>query len=119
MEDIHCDVSFSGKNDEIAIIKVTGIIDTNTNQVVEKVLLKQIALKKYKLVLDLSGVSYINSAGWGSFLREIKEIRQNDGDLFLVNMAPDVYNVFLTMELDKILKSFGNLKEAMQQFKKK
>ena len=53
---------------------------------------------------------------WGVFIREIKEIRKNAGDLVLVSMHPDVYMVYETMEFSRILKSFENLEDGISYF---
>lgn len=116
MQNLQIDVSYSGNNDEIAIIKAKGYIDTITTQKIEKILINQIALKKYKLIVNLEKVSYINSSGWGAFLREIKEIRKENGDLVLVNMSPDVYSVFETMEFSNIFKYFDSVEAALKNF---
>jgi anti-anti-sigma factor len=57
-------------------------------------------------------VSFVSSAGWGVFVSEIREIRDNHGELVLVNMIPDVYDVYELMEFSSILKSFDSVDEA-------
>ena len=116
MEELQIEVSYKGKNDEIAIITANGYIDTITKEEIEEVLLNQLTLGKYKIIIDLKKISYINSSGWGVFLREIKEIRQKKGDLVLLNMTSDVYDVFETMELSRIIKHFVSLKKAVEYF---
>lgn len=116
LQDLQIDVSYSGAKKEVVIITAKGYIDTITKEQLEKALMDQIHKKKYKFVINLSKVSYVNSSGWGVFLREIKEIRENNGDLVLVNMTPDVLQVFETMELSKIIKSFDRLNDAVKNF---
>nr|HID60195.1 STAS domain-containing protein [Desulfobacterales bacterium] len=33
------------------------------------------------IIIDLAGVDYISSAGWGIFISSIREIRANNGDI--------------------------------------
>jgi len=96
---------------------IDGYIDTTTAPEIENVLLKELSQKKYKVIIDLENVDYVNSSGWGVFIREIKQIRENGGDLVLVKMTPDVFSVYETMEFSKILKSFNNLDGAISYFK--
>ena len=114
MQELQIDVSYKGKNDDVVVIAARGDIDTLTKDRLERALVDQIKKKKYKLVFNLAKVGYVNSSGWGVFLREIKEIREHKGDLVLVNMTPDVNQVFETMELSKIIKSFDTLGEAVK-----
>jgi anti-sigma B factor antagonist len=116
LEELQIEVSYKGKNDDIAIITARGYIDTITKEEIEEVLLNQLTLGKHKIIIDLKKISYINSSGWGVFLREIKEIREKKGDLVLLNMTADVYDVFETMELSKIIKHFVSLKKAVEYF---
>ncbi|MFW6139577.1 MAG: STAS domain-containing protein [Spirochaetota bacterium] len=116
MADIQVDVSYSGNNNEVAIISAKGFIDTTTAPELEKKLEEQLALNKYNIIVDLGNIDYVSSAGWGVFVSEIREIRENNGDLVLANMSPDVYDVYELMEFSSILKSFDSLEEAKANF---
>ena len=70
----------------------------------------------YNIIIDLGNVDYISSAGWGIFISEIKGIRENKGDLKLVRMIADVYEVFELLEFHYILKAFDTLNEAIADF---
>jgi hypothetical protein len=72
----------------------------------------------YDIIIDLGNVDYISSAGWGIFISEIKGIREKGGDLKLVRMIPDVYEVFELLEFHYILKAFDTIEEAIHDFDK-
>jgi len=72
----------------------------------------------HNIIIDLRNVDYISSAGWGIFISEIKGIREKGGDLKLVSMIPDVYEVFELLEFHYILKAFDTLEEAITDFDK-
>jgi anti-sigma B factor antagonist len=116
MPDIQVDVMYEGPADEVAVIAARGFIDTTTAPELEKKLEEQLALNKYRIVVNLENIDYVSSAGWGVFVSEIREIRENNGDLVLVNMSPDVYDVYELMEFSSILKSFDSLDEAVSNF---
>lgn len=116
MPDIQVDVRYDGDSDEIAIIDAKGFIDTTTAPELEKKLEEQLALNKYRIVVNLENIDYVSSAGWGVFVSEIREIRENSGDLVLVNMSPDVYDVYELMEFSSILKSYDSVEEAIAGF---
>jgi len=116
MPDIEVDVSYAGDGENIAILAASGFIDTTTAPELEKKLEEQLALNKYKIIVNLENIDYVSSAGWGVFVSEIREIRENNGDLVLVNMSPDVYDVYELMEFSSILKSFDSLNEAVAGF---
>jgi anti-sigma B factor antagonist len=110
--------SAKGQND-VNILKVSGYLDTTTARDLETALNNLLDKGSYKIVLDLSGVTYISSAGWGIFIGEIKEIRNHGGDLKLAAMTGDVFEVFQLLEFQSILEAYPSIEEAKQAFAKK
>jgi len=100
----------------ISVIKVGGYIDTTTSSELEHHLTKLLGQDLYHIVIDLSNVDYVSSAGWGIFISEIKGIREKGGDLKLVGMIPEVYEVFELLEFHYILKAFDTLEDAIKDF---
>ena len=109
MEGIQVSLEQAGPQQSISVIKVGGYIDTTTSAELEHALSQLIKSNSYNIIIDLGNVDYISSAGWGIFISEIKGIRENKGDLKLVSMIPDVYDVFELLEFHYILKAFDSL----------
>jgi anti-sigma B factor antagonist len=101
----------------ISVLKVSGYLDTTTASELETALYGLLDRGAYKIVVDLSGVNYISSAGWGIFIGEIKRIRNHGGDLKLSGMTGDVHEVFQLLEFHSILEAFGSTPEAIEAFK--
>ncbi len=116
MEGIQVSVEKTGTKNDIAVIKVGGYIDTTTSAELEHSLDQLLKGNCYNIIIDLGNVDYISSAGWGIFISEIKGIREKGGDLKLVKMIPDVYEVFELLEFHYILKAFDTLEEAIADF---
>ena len=119
MEGIQLSVKQTGANNDISIIKVGGYIDTTTSAELEHSLESLIKSNNYNIIIDLGNVDYISSAGWGIFISELKGIRDQNGDLKLVNMMPDVYEVFELLEFHYILKAFDSIEDAIADFDKR
>ncbi|MBN2183696.1 MAG: STAS domain-containing protein [Candidatus Krumholzibacteriota bacterium] len=116
MNDINISFSKSEINPEISIISVQGYVDTTTSSELEESLKRLLRKGRYDIVIDLKEVSYISSAGWGIFISEIKEIRENGGDLKLAAMTGDVYEVFELLEFQTILESYDSVDEAVMGY---
>ncbi len=116
MEGIQVSTEVAGKQNQISIIKVGGFIDTTTSSEVERALNSLLKQGRYNIIIDLGNVDYISSAGWGIFISEIKSIRENNGDLKLVRMIPDVYEIFELLEFHHILEVYDSVEEAIQKF---
>lgn len=100
----------------IMMFSVQGFVDTNTCLDLGKHINDVIQQGIYNFVFDLGAVSYVSSAGWGVFVGEIRDIRENGGDLKIVQMMPDVYEVFEMLEFNKILNYYDNIEEAINDF---
>jgi anti-sigma B factor antagonist len=116
MQGISINVSYAGDRREVTIVSVSGYIDTTTAPEVQLVISEQVALNRFKIVIDLGGVDYISSTGWGVFISELKDIRANGGDLVLVGMVTNVYNIYELMEFSQILKSFSDADAGTEYF---
>jgi anti-sigma B factor antagonist len=118
MNDINISLSKPKKNPSITVVSVEGFIDTTTSGQLEKSIKKLLKKQKFDLIIDLGGVDYISSAGWGIFISEIRRIRENGGDLKLAAMIGDVYEVFELLEFQTILESYDTVEEAVESFGK-
>jgi anti-anti-sigma factor len=116
MEELIINISYLGVEDEIVIITPQGYIDTTTVHLIEETLDEQLSKNKYKFIMDLKNTDYVNSSGWGVFMRDLKDIRDKNGDLVITNMSQEVYLVYETMDLSTVLKSFDTFEEALANF---
>jgi anti-sigma B factor antagonist len=116
MSDIKISLDSAGPNGEISVVRVDGVIDTMTATDLEKVMNSLLERRRYNVIIDLGGVDYISSAGWGIFISNIREIRQHSGDIKLARMIPNVYEIFELLEFDSILKAFDSVEKAKADF---
>lgn len=116
MQGIELALNRIGTRGDIALIKIKGYIDTTTSIEVSTKLSEIINGGTYQLIVDMGGVNYVSSAGWGLFVGEIRDIRENGGDLKIVQMTPDVYEVFEMLEFNRILDYYETIEEAANDF---
>jgi anti-anti-sigma factor len=100
----------------VHVIRLKGIFDASTVSEFEKVVSYLLARNFYKVIVDLGHVEFISSAGWGTFTAELRRVRENQGDVKLANMSPDVCDVFLLLELDSFIQSFDTVDESLAAF---
>ncbi len=116
MEGIQVSTEVVGSRNQISVIRVGGYIDTTTSSELERALDSLLKQGRFYIIVDLGNVDYISSAGWGIFISEIKSIRENGGDLKLVRMVPDVYEIFELLEFHHILDVYDSVDEAVNKF---
>ncbi len=115
-ENIKISVSESGVDAKTSVVRVDGVIDTLTASQLEEVLDKLIKRARFGIILDLAGVDYISSAGWGIFISRIKEIRNSGGDIKLAGMVPNVFEIYELLEFDNILNAYDTVDNAKVAF---
>ena len=116
MDNIRISLSESGHGRDVSEIRVDGVIDTLTASELEQVFESLLRRGRYRIVVDLAGVDYISSAGWGIFISHIKDIRDNSGDVKLANMVSDVREIFELLEFDKVLEAHPSVDSAVSKF---
>ena len=107
------------REDPVALLTLRGTIETTNASGLEETLERIINDRCYRIVVDLGGVTYISSAGWGIFISEIKRIRRNGGDIKLAAMIPEVREVFELLEFNSILSPFDRKGDAVKEFEAK
>ena len=116
MQGIEISVAQVGTRRDIALFRVKGYIDTQTCTDMLARITAVLQQGTFHLIVDMSQVNYVSSAGWGVFVGEIKGIRENGGDLKIVEMTPEVYDVFEMLEFNRILDYYDSLEEAIDDF---
>src|SRR5450759_5989378 len=103
------------KSGDVYVLNVSGFIDTSTVSAVEEKIKKLYTEGKYKLVVDLSGVEFVSSAGWGVFVAFLRKMRDKDGDLKLSSMIEKVAKDFTLMEFDSLMDAYENEDAAVKR----
>jgi len=116
MQSIQINVFSVGVLRDIALFRVGGYVDTSTSPELQRSINQVIREGRTQIIIDLGAVQYVSSAGWGVFVAEIRELREKGGDLKIVQMAPDVIEVFEMLEFNRILENYDSLEEAVFDF---
>jgi anti-anti-sigma factor len=116
MEGIEINVANVGAQRDIILLRVRGYVDTTTSPELQRTISRILDEGRYQLIVDLSAVNYVSSAGWGVFVGEIRGLRENGGDLKLTHLTAEVFEVFEMLEFNRILATYDSLEEAMDDF---
>lgn len=101
---------------DVTVLSPLGFVDTSTATELEEGIKKQLDEGKTKLVIDLSGVEFVSSAGWGIFVSYLKRARTKSGDIKLCSMTDKVDKVFKLMEFDSLIDAYKDPEEAVKSF---
>jgi anti-sigma B factor antagonist len=70
-----------------------------------------------KVVIELTGVEYIDSSGFGCFLSVLRAARSNYGMLKVSNPEPSVKTLFETLHLHTIFDIYPNTDQCVRSFR--
>jgi anti-sigma B factor antagonist len=87
--------------DGTAVIALTGDVDLQSSPAVRQKLLGCFE-DQTKVVVDLSGVTYIDSSGVASLVEAFQMARKKGGAFALVSVSPQVMRVLSLARLDKV-----------------
>jgi len=90
-------------SDEIQVARPQGRLDSNSGPVFEKELLGHIDGGSRRVLLDLSQLSYISSAGLRVILVAAKKMKAVGGQLVLSGLSAQVAEVFEISGFNRIL----------------
>ncbi|GAH97860.1 unnamed protein product [marine sediment metagenome] len=101
----------------IMTISAEGSVDAYTADRLEKVIKGHFTRKDYRLIMDLTDVDYLGSAGLAIFIRAIGTAWENNGDIVIMRPRANVRDVFDLVGLSRVFTLTNNIKSALGAFK--
>ena len=104
--------------DSVAILTFKGDLlgEPDTTKIREKVH-SLVSDNIQKIVIDLSGVNYMNSSGLGTLISVLTTVKNGGGQLVLANVGGKVQNLFLITQLVKVFDTYETVDRALAHFK--
>ena len=96
----------------VVMLAVKGFLDAHTFEELERNINDLFDQNHYRLIVDLSGLDYISSAGAGVFIGAIGTAQENDGNIILMRPSPNVKEVFDLLGLSQIFTFKDSPQEA-------
>jgi anti-sigma B factor antagonist len=100
----------------VTVFVLEGRVDSTGASEMDSALQDAAAEGKHKMVLDMSSVTYINSAGLRTLADVLTQNRANGGDLRLVALSPKVERVFKIIGFDKFFETYNTVEAAAAEF---
>ena len=105
-------------NDTSCVIyDLRGYIDAHTVIEFEKAIHGAIDSGLKCIILDISGLSYISSAGIGAMMGLTRKLSQGGGDLVLLNPSPKVFAILEGLGFTRIFKIATDEVAAVEMIK--
>lgn len=101
----------------VTVVTARGDMDMAVADSVRKQLTTLVDQGRVRLVLDLQGVLYIDSAGLGALVAAMKHARAAGGDIKACMLDTDVRSLFEMTRLDNVMAIYTTRQEAIAAWK--
>jgi anti-anti-sigma factor len=103
------------KTGDVFEIAIQGHLDTASSQAFEDRLLRLIETGERHLLIECSGMGYVNSSGLKAILVGAKQMDTVGGKFVISGLVPSVYGIFEMIGFTRILTIVPTREEALRQ----
>ena len=102
---------------DVRVLAISGRFDGFSSGPVRDWLHQRASEPPGRLVVNLSGVTFLDSTGLGTIVHGVKRCRAQQGDLHVCGVPAQVRVVFELTKLDKVLRLFPDEADAVAGFR--
>ena len=99
--------------DQPNVLPLKGEIDLHVSPVVTASLTAMIEKKPPRVVIDLSDVTYIDSAGLAALIQAMQKVEAYGGKFLLAGLQATVRSIFEISRLDQVFRIFPDTDTAL------
>ena len=103
-------------NNKIGVLKVTGRLDASAVKKLKENVNSMITSKITCLVLDMSGVNFIDSSGLGSLVSCLRMVNSENGDIRLAALQDQIRSLIELTRLHRVFQIFEDRNTAVNSF---
>ena len=101
------------EQDGAVVVQLAGELDSHESLKLRPLLLDLVSRKVVRILVNLSQLRFIDSAGIATLIECLQGTRGYGGRLHLCGMNQQILNVFEVARLDTVFQIFGNEAEAL------
>ena len=100
----------------VTVVAPTGRLDVAGAPALKDAIGEALKNGQPRVVIDMEGVSFVDSTGLGSVIAALKQIRSSQGDLRLAAPNQQVRVVLELTTLDRVFPYYSTVEEALTGF---
>ena len=100
----------------VGFITLKGDLDNAGSPMLERTIDEVHAQGVYDIVVDVSQVGFVSSAGWAVFVKRLNFMANHHGHFRFVGMRPDIQDIFTLVGLNMIngIHSYVRIEHALE-----
>ncbi|MCB1145638.1 MAG: STAS domain-containing protein [Leptospiraceae bacterium] len=95
------------------VLQVEGDVDLYNVGELKSAIFKKVEDEVESLIIDMSGVPYMDSSGVGALVAGQKRMRSNGGKFAILNVQQDVLSILQLASLDKFFTIYESEEDLM------
>jgi anti-sigma B factor antagonist len=107
------DVQTRQADNGVTVVAPTGRLDVAGAPALKDAIAEVVKSGPSRIVIDMEGVSFVDSTGLGSVIAVLKQIRSSQGELRLAAPNQQVRVVLELTTLDRVFPYFATVEEAL------
>jgi anti-sigma B factor antagonist len=98
----------------VAVMRITGDVDLYSSPKLRKEILKLVAPREARLLVNLDAVTYMDSSGLATLIEGLQHIHRNNGRMAVTGLHDAVKEVFELTRLDTVFSIYPDSESAME-----
>ncbi len=98
----------------VRVIRLRGALDASTTEELDDVMRDGIEENAAFCIVDLSGVVYISSSGWGVIVKYMQKLSGMGGKLVVAGMSQTIFKIFRDLGFEPLIQYFVSVDRALQ-----
>lgn len=95
------------------VVAPAGEVDVFTAPKLDEALAPLTSQQQPRIIVDFTGVDFLDSSGLGVLVKALKRVRDHDGTLRLVVTSDRIAKVFRVTGLDAVIPLYDTLPDAL------
>lgn len=101
---------------DVSIVDVTGELTSFASGALAQAIAGLLKGGRKKIILNLGGLSYLDSSGIGELVQNYLTVIKRDGEMKVVGLTPRVEEILKITQLHRVLHQFEDEKSALESF---
>jgi anti-sigma B factor antagonist len=116
MSQVTLDVESRKTDSGVTVLAPSGRLDVAGAPALKEAVTEAMKGDQPRLIIDMEGVSFVDSSGLGSVVAALKQVRSSKGDLRLAAPNQQVRVVLELTTLDRVFPYYATVEEALTDF---
>ncbi|MDH7602724.1 MAG: STAS domain-containing protein [Armatimonadota bacterium] len=96
------------------VLDVKGEVDVYTAPQFKEAVNKMVDSGEKHILIDMSGVRYMDSSGFGTLLSVMKRLKPNGGSINLINVSSPIDRILKITRLNQVFATYPSVDEAIR-----